>query len=318
MLRKGCCEGGLESASMRHLILAFLLAACALAQAAPTVKHHDVQTKDFRGRVYEPVGVARKLAVVLIGGSEGQLDLAEEVGPQLAAQGYVVLGVDYHDGWRPGRKLDMVPVETFTAAVKWLYASPYKPAKVAVLGDSRGSEGALLTGIYEPTVSAVVVFVPSSVMWGATDNDDKKHHASWSWGGAALGCGNCVGTGDFTEVLDRLPADDPARLPVEKMHGAVFLAGSSEDEVWPSGRMEREIADRLLAKHFGYPVTVLTYPHSSHLMLGTGPSSPTATYAYGGKEFTMNYGGTAAGTEQARDESWAAMLLFLSQVEAAK
>jgi hypothetical protein len=119
-------------------------------------------------------------------------------------------------------------------------------------------------------------------------------------------------------VLDRLPAEDAARLAVEKIHGAVFLAGSSEDAVWPSARMEREIADRLLAKRFGYPVTVLTYPHSSHLMLGTGPSSPTASYAYGGKVYTMNYGGTAAGTEQARNESCAAMLLFLSQVEASK
>jgi dienelactone hydrolase len=303
---------------MRELILAFLFTACAVARALPMVGHHDVQTKEFRGRVYEPVGPVHRLAVVLIGGSEGHLDLAEEIAPQLAAQGYVVLGVDYHDGWRPGRKLDMVPVETFTAAVAWMYASEYRPAKVAVLGDSRGSEGALLTGMYDPTVSAVVAFVPSSVMWGATDNDDKKHNSSWSWGGVALGCGNCEGTGDFTAVLDRLPAEDASRLAVEQIHGSVFLAGSSDDAVWPSGRMEREIADRLLAKHFGYPVTVLMYPHSSHLMLGVGPSSPTASYAYGGKVYTMNYGGTAEGTEQARNESWAAMLLFLLQVEAVR
>ena len=278
----------------------------------------EVQTKEFRCRVYAPAKSEHALAVVLIGGSEGGLELADEIAPQLVSAGYVVLGVDYHDGWRPGRKLDLVPVETFTAAVTWLYASPYKPSKVAVIGDSRGSEGALLTGIHDPEVSAVLAFVPSSVVWGATDNDASRHHAGWSWGGVGLPCANCSGERDFAAVLDKLDANAPSRLGVEAIHGPVFLVGSSADAVWPSARMAREIADRLARNHFEYPVMLLTYPQSSHLLFGTGPSSPTSSYEYGGKVYTMKYGGTASGTELARNQSWAAMLLFLRQVEEAK
>jgi hypothetical protein len=82
--------------------------------------------------------------------------------------------------------------------------------------------------------------------------------------------------------------------------------------------MAHDIANRLLSRHFAYPVVLLTYPQSSHLLFGTGPSSPTSSYEYGGRVYTMNYGGTSLGTEQARNQSWAAMLLFLQQVEAGK
>jgi dienelactone hydrolase len=304
-------------ADMKPILLFILLIASSNCVAARPVSRQDVQTGAFRGRLYLPVPQTHSLAIVLVGGSEGQLDLADEVAPQLAAAGYAVLGVNYHDGYRPGRKLDLVPIETFTAAVHWLYRSPIKPLRVAVLGDSRGSEGAFLTGIFDPSVSAVLAFVPSSVLWGATDNDAQHHNAAWSWKGSPLDCANCKEDGSFSTWLDKLRDDAPARLQVERIHGAIFLAGSSEDAVWPSARMSQEIAGRLLRNHFAYMVTLLTYPHSSHNLLGTGPSSPTASYQYGGKTYTMNYGGTAAGTEQARNESWAAMLLFLSQVEAA-
>ena len=304
---------------MKAAFLILLVAASTMCSAAVLPSpHEDVQTDAFRGRLYLPVSQKHSLAVVLIGGSEGQLDLADALAPQLAAAGYAVLGVNYHDGYRPGRKLDLVPIEMFTAAVAWLYHSKVKPSHVAVLGDSRGSEGALLTGIYDPTVSAVIAFVPSSIMWGATDNDANRHNASWSWKGSPLPCANCSGNSDFNTWLGKLDEDAAARLQVEAIHGAVFLAGSSDDSIWPSAQMAQEIDARLLRKHFAYPVTLLTYPHSSHNLLGTGPSSPTATYQYDGKSYTMNYGGTAIGTEQARNASWSSMLLFLSQLEVAK
>jgi dienelactone hydrolase len=312
--RKPYTSANMRIVSSWALLAVIPLVCCTLAAQS----RQEVQTKEFRGRVYAPAKPSHDLAVVLIGGSEGGLQLADEIAPQLVSAGYVVLGVDYHDGWRPGRKLDLVPIETFTAAVKWLYASPFKPGKVAVIGDSRGSEGALLTGIHDPDVSAVLAFVPSSVVWGATDNDATRHHSAWSWGGQELLCANCVGDGDFGSILDKLAADAPSRLSVESIRGPVFLVGSSADAVWPSARMAHDIANRLLSRHFAYPVVLLTYPQSSHLLFGTGPSSPTSSYEYGGRVYTMNYGGTSLGTEQARNQSWAAMLLFLQQVEAGK
>ncbi len=46
-----------------------------------------------------------------------------------------------------------VPIETFTSAVEWLRNSgKVYPNRVLVLGDSRGSEAALLTGAYDKHV----------------------------------------------------------------------------------------------------------------------------------------------------------------------
>lgn len=304
---------GSTHSMLRLYSLALFVSALALvAQAPPRPLTQAIQTPEFRGSLYLPTGTSKGTAILLIGGSEGRLELAEEIAPQLAATGYPVLAVDYHDGYRPGRKLDLVPIETFTHAVAWLRASTLHPAQIAVLGDSRGSEAALLTGIYDPTVDAVLALVPSSVLWGATDNDAARHNSAWSWHGQALSCANCMGSDNFGTTLDKLAPNDPAHIPAEQIQGAIFLAASDEDAVWPSARMARDLATRLAQSHFAYPVTLLTFPHSSHQLLGTGPSDPNPTYEYGGKSYRMNFGGTAEGTLQARTQTWAAIQSFLA------
>ena len=297
--------------------LMILLTGLSSAEAEAKANRQDVKTADFTGRLYLPEGTPKKVAVVVIGGSEGHLYQADEIGPQLAAAGYAALGVEYHSGFDAGRKLDLIPIETFTSAVRWLKKSPVAPAVVVVMGDSRGSEAALLTGMYSRDVGAVAAFVPSSLLWGATDNSATVHNAAWSWQGKALACANCAAdAGSFQDVLGRTGEEAPARIAAERINGAVFLAGSDADAVWPSARMARELAARLARARFPFAVTLLTFPDASHQLWGTGPRNPVQTYTYPGGSYTSNAGGTAAGTEKARNETWAAMLVFLHSLEA--
>ena len=99
-------------------------------------------------RFYAPLaGTApKRTGVLLIGGSEGQLLMADEIGPQLAAAGFASLGVRYHDGWSGSAKLTQIPIEQFLAAAQALRAQA-GVAQVVVVGDSRGSEAAMLAGL---------------------------------------------------------------------------------------------------------------------------------------------------------------------------
>ena len=99
----------MRAALTKFFVLILLTSAATSAFSAGPVSLQEVQTDAFHGRLYLPGAQRHSLAIVLIGGSEGQLDLADKIAPQLAASGYAVLGVDYHDGYRPGRKLDLVP-----------------------------------------------------------------------------------------------------------------------------------------------------------------------------------------------------------------
>jgi len=82
------------------------------------VHKKDITERTFRGRIYEPINAPKKnTSIVLIGGTEGHLYTADDIGPKLAGMGYVVLGVDYHDAYDNGRKFANIPIESFTSAV---------------------------------------------------------------------------------------------------------------------------------------------------------------------------------------------------------
>jgi dienelactone hydrolase len=76
-----------------------------------------------------------------------------------------VLSVGYFK--LPGlpQQLSRIPLEYFGRALAWLAHQPQVDRKhIAILGVSRGSEAALLSGAYFPRlVSAVIAMVPSDV-----------------------------------------------------------------------------------------------------------------------------------------------------------
>jgi uncharacterized protein len=288
-----------------------------------------VTVANMPARLYSPSAEAtmpkRQTAVLLLGGSEGQLLMADDIGPQLAQLGYVSLGLRYHDGWAGSRKLANVPIEGFIEATTWLAAQP-DIKRVVVLGDSRGSEAALLTGIHGKNIAGVVAYVPSAYVWSAVGSSDAKAPSGWTVAGKQL---------TFVPPIDggvRVPKDylaalavrtsaalkdiKAATLKVEKIAAPLLILGADDDAIWPSGEMARRIEARLKLKQFSFPFTVRIYPNAGHRLVGTGPSAPSETYAWEGKSFTSNYGGTAAGNLSARTAAWAELEKFLGSIDA--
>lgn len=105
----------------------------------------------------------RRPAVLVLGGSEGGLP-GVLLPALLASNGYPALGVAYFG--EPGlpQTLSRIPLEYFAGALRWLARQPgVDPARIAVLGVSRGSEAAQLLGVYYPNlVHAVIASVPSN------------------------------------------------------------------------------------------------------------------------------------------------------------
>ena len=103
----------------------------------------------------------------------------------LAGQGYDVLGVAYFG--LPGlpSTLADIPLEYFARALRWLARQPgVDPAKIAVLGVSRGSEAAQLLGVHYPgLVHAVIASVPTTPR---SAPDPGCRTAAWTLGGKPL------------------------------------------------------------------------------------------------------------------------------------
>ncbi|MGL4234007.1 MAG: acyl-CoA thioester hydrolase/BAAT C-terminal domain-containing protein [Casimicrobium sp.] len=298
-----------------------VLIACAVAATqAREARTEDITTAEFKGRWYAATTKpASAVGILLIGGSEGELLLADAIAPKLAALGYPVLGVNYHGGFADrSRPLANVPLAQFDAAAKWMQRER-GVRRVVVLGESRGSEAALLTALDSRHVAGVIAVVPSVYVWSAVGSAEVDGPSGWSRGGKPLPFVRPVkedspNAGTFTRALKADPSVERATIPIERIRVPVLMIGGDDDAVWPAGDFIRAAEARRKKYNTKTPFEALVLSNAGHRLLGHGASSPTETYAWQGGEFTARYGGTELGNARARAEAWRAMILFLEKI----
>jgi dienelactone hydrolase len=244
----------------------------------------------------------------------------------LAKAGYPVFAVAYfrdRDGNPPEldqKQLRRVPLEYLFKALDWLEARPeVRPDHIAVMGESRGAELALMVGSLRPDVAGVIAYSPQELRWAAVGGGD----AAWTLNGVPLPYAEGVYNratpmSQFTDILDGpVEVRRAAAIEVERIHGAVLLISSRADAMSPSARMADDIEARLRANGFSYRIENVQYEDASHLLMGFGPAmTELPVYEPGTKRirFTMHFGGTAAGTEAARNAGWARVKGFLAHL----
>src|SRR5262249_41295890 len=192
------------------------------------VSEHDERPNDtgFYGDLFLPAhpGDPRP-GVLVFAGSDGGLTTTEEAA-LLASHGYPALALAYFG--EPGlpAALSEIPLDYFATALRWLREQPgVDPTKLVVQGASRGSEAALLLGVYfHQLVQAVVALVPSNV---ALCSFPDCTRSAWLLHGVPL---------PYTRQFDDPnPSDDPsAAIPVERIQGPILLACGGADTVWVS------------------------------------------------------------------------------------
>jgi len=304
------------------IALGLVFAASHLAPAQE-VQRVDVRDSGLVGRLYAAVGASKRTGVLMLTGSGGGYP-EEASARDLARAGFPVFALAYfrdRDGNPPEleqKQLRRVPLEYIFRAIDWLKARPEVRAdRIAVMGESRGAELALLVGSLRPDVAGVIAYSPQEVRWAAVGGGD----AAWTLNGVPLPYAQTVYNratpmSQFTDVLDG-PVDvrNAAAIEVEHIHGPVLLISSRADAMSPSARMANDIEARLRANRFAYRIENVQYEDASHLLMGFGPAmtelrvNDPVTKQY---RFTMHFGGTAEGTEAARNAGWARVKEFLA------
>jgi dienelactone hydrolase len=189
--------------------------------------------------LYLPAGPGPFPAVIVLHGSEGGTTYTAPLALSFARDGFAALALCYFGC--PGRPdaLKDIPVEGVMAAVDYLRArADVRPGAVALVGLSRGAELALIVGVLDPNVRAVV-----SVMGSPFVNPGQTSAGlanAWLYGGQQLAF---------------------ATIPVEQINGPVLLIQGQLDKVWPVD-FAYQLADRLAAQGHAYELAV--YPNRGH------------------------------------------------------
>lgn len=269
----------------------------------------SVARQGFYGLYCAPAPFAgRRPAVLVFGGSEGGLATAPEA-ELLASSGYPALALAYFD--EPGlpSALDRIPLEYFVRAIRWLDGRPgVNAGQLAVFGDSRGSEAALLLGAYFPRlVHAVIAGSPSSVINSAVSLTHRVPltDPAWTLDGKPLPAAIPYGA---------VPPSNPdSIIPVQLIKGPVLLLVGADDLLWPSQQYAREIMARLDTYHDRYLHQELLAPGAGHL---TGSAFPyeVGPTTYSTAAGVLDLGGTSFADSVAETSAWQDILALLRRL----
>ena len=97
-----------------------------------------------------------------------------------------------------------------------------------------------------------------------------------------------------------------ARIPVERIKVPLMVIGAQDDQVWASGMMAQNIAERRVEAKL--ETTALIYTDAGHAIGGTG-YSPTTAY----NSSLNKMGGTPEGNARAQADAWPKMIAFLKR-----
>ena len=305
-----------------HAVI-FALAALCLGSAAPatdmpTAEELSVAQTGFAARFYSPPpGVPPQAAAVMLGGSDGGYP-SRRAALDLAQAGHAVLALAYFGGYAGKidgipERLERIPLEYVYGALDWLKARVGRDRAIAIMGESRGAELALLIGSRRRDLAAVIAFSPTSVAWPAV-GDMTGVIPAWTEKGEAIPYVDLPVTDparQFAAGLADRERADRAAIPIEQARGTILLVSSRDDGIWPAARMADQLEARLRGASFPHPVANLQFDDASHLLMGPGPGVVRFTQG----TFSVHFGGSEDGTLRAREAAWAATRRLLASLK---
>lgn len=303
--------------------------------AAPGVTREEIRDDGLVGTLFTPPGPGPHPVVVVLNGSGGGINEAR--GALYASHGYQAFALGYFKAPGLSPFITEMPLEYFETGLRWVRrALRPRDGFVAISGQSRGGELALLLGATFPDlVSAVIAYVPGALVHGAQGAGDPARGgwqgATWTRGCVALPHlwqGNSAvhwhpWAGDappdrhhsvFFEGLKDRALAERARIPVEQIAGPVLLISGRDDRAWPSSLYSRMVVSALRRSQHPYPVRHLDFDDAGHSI--NLPVVPTTqlSRAHPVSKVPFTSGGTASANARADLGSWHGVLGFLAEI----
>jgi dienelactone hydrolase len=292
-------------------------AAAAAAPAAATGV--EVRDDGLVATWYAPAAATPGPALLVLGGSEGGKEMSMRMAAAMHAQGYATLALAYFGEGGLPKQLQEIPLEYFSRGLDWLARQPgVDPARIGVVGGSKGAEAALLLASRDRRVRAVVAATPTDHAWQSVDWNGWSDTPSWTAGGAPVAYLRYAPfdpTAGLRAMYDKSVADAPAaareaaRIPVERSDAAVLLIAGGQDALWGAVEASERIAATLAAAGHAREVAVLSYPDAGHVVfMGRTIAADDPLM-----ERILPMGGTREGVVAAVSDSWPKTLAFLER-----
>lgn len=214
-------------------------------------------------------------AVIVLGGSSGGLN--EMRAERLAEHGFATLALAYFAVESLPPTLKQIPLEYFEVAIQRLRQEP-NVKRIGLWGGSRGAELSLILGsLFPDQIDAIAAHVPSSVVYGAFDQENV---AAWVYQGKPIAPNAPFSfeeiskasseeipiavTPFFLDSMKNSEAFKASAILVERIRCPVLLISAEDDQMWPSTLFAQQIVDRLREYKSTIDCSHISYPGVGH------------------------------------------------------
>jgi dienelactone hydrolase len=257
----------------------------------------DVQENHLVGRFFSPSNRQARPAIIVLSGSDGRIEKAQNIAQLFAAHGFSTLAVCYFGLEGTVRSLSRIPLECVGDAISFLQRQEsVNQNQIMIYGRSKGGEMALLAASVFPQIRGVVANTPSNYVWeGLTEKQRQSKDSSWEYKGNPVAyipfrITKFIGyalthlfsktrnlSGAYRKMLD-CPEAEAAKIPVEKINGPILCISSTQDEVWPSTFFSKCVMKQLQANQFPYSYKHVKCQDTGHML--TVAYQPNPRYGY--------------------------------------
>lgn len=310
---------------------------------------NEIAIKDngITGVLYRPSHLSGKLpGIILLSGSDGGISgnnaIPKKFIEALVSNGFIVLALAYFGINNLPQGLNNINLEYFATATQWLHSrSDVKKDAIAIVGQSRGGELALILGTILKQIKAIVAYAPSSMVTGGFPYPNQpawkyRNHVLTPYLSALSGNDpTLTELDDLNQSIHKklIPIhanteQDPfiiadlfsarnltdnaklAEIPVEKIGCPILLFSGGKDAIWTSTYYCESIIKRLKIHNSPIKRKHVNYENAGHGLIASYDGS---IYHPVGK-FWCKLGGTPEGNKIANQESLKETIEFLSAI----
>ncbi|HBG4644376.1 TPA: acyl-CoA thioesterase/BAAT N-terminal domain-containing protein [Clostridioides difficile] len=291
-------------------------------------KSEDITTKyisdEFIGKLFYKQNSNNK-TILMLGGSDGNLDALDLLAAPLASRGFNVLTVAYFALEGLPDKLEEVSLEYFEKVFEWISENEITSTKeIFVHGTSKGGELAFLLASRYEQIKKVVVSQPHIYCFQALNGlMSGNDTSSWSYKGEPfpyikvdndiffeeqkknISKGIPFGfNSTYKKSLKRAENRKEARIKIENSKADILMIAGKEDNIWNSYEACLKALEIFEENNYPYNVELLTYNNMGHPLPipYIMPLKETLCMSMSGGIFSS--GGTVEGNSKGQFESW--------------
>ncbi|WP_159721608.1 acyl-CoA thioester hydrolase/BAAT C-terminal domain-containing protein [Enterococcus sp. CSURQ0835] len=236
----------------------------------PKVASKTIDLTGGKGRIFWDPALHAAPAILVLSGSDGRIEKAQQIAQLLASRGFATLAISYFGLEKTAPNLMKIPLELIESGIHYLASQTFVDSnRIGIYGRSKGAELALVSASQFSELKCVVVNSPMNAVLEGIKGTRNARASSWIRNGLELPYTKFK----FSDLIkwkffkQSFPVKPASKIPIEQIAGDILFLGSLKDEIWPTSfaidQMVQQLSQSSIYQH---QVKAKLYANCGHMM----------------------------------------------------